>query len=181
MAAAEKQSTQEQHLERGFVDEAYRDEAFPRIATTETPEIDHLSSTSESDLPQVSISKRAGTISKAKAKRARKEHHKTASAQAAASAGLRPAQDVMHRIRHDAHLRMSDYVVGYRDRHVGIMEKAVESWSLEGVEEEEFIPFHRVVYFRRISDDHVVWDREKRIDEIFWSGVSAKTEESNGE
>ncbi|KAL9009220.1 MAG: hypothetical protein Q9173_005732 [Seirophora scorigena] len=152
---APTQSTRD-HLGHELGDDPYRDEAFPRVATTETPELEYLSSTSESDLPQVSVSKRSGPFSKAKAKRARKEHHRSASGQAAASTFLRPAHDVMHRIRHDPDLRMSDYVVGYRDRHVGIMEKAVENWSLEGVEEEEFIPLHRVVYFKEVSDDHMV-------------------------
>ncbi|KAI4176529.1 MAG: hypothetical protein LQ348_005978 [Seirophora lacunosa] len=173
---APEQSTRD-HLGHELGDESYRDEAFPRVATTETPELEYLSSTSESDLPQVSVSKRRGPFSKAKAKRLRKEHHRGPSGQAAASTSLRPAHDVMHRIRHDPDLRMSDYVVGYRDRHVGIMEKAVENWSLKGVEEEEFIPLHRVVYFKRLSDDHVIWDREKRIDEIFGSGVSAGRED----
>lgn len=155
-------------------DEPRKDEAFPRVSTTETPELDSLSSTSESDLPYVSMSKRGGTLSKARAKRHRKEQHRSGPIQPAAATSLRPAQDVMSRIRHDGDLQVSDYVVGYRDRHVGIMEKAVENWSVEGVEEEEFVPQHRVVYFKRVSDDHIVWDREKRIDEIFWSGISAE-------
>ncbi|KAL8706931.1 MAG: hypothetical protein Q9201_000091 [Fulgogasparrea decipioides] len=151
-------------------------EAFPRISTTETPELDYIS-TSESDYPQISLSKRGGsgrTMSKAKAKRARKEHQRSTSGQQASSSSLRPAQDVMNRIRHDPELKVSEYVVGYKDRHVGIMEKAVENWSVEGVEEEEFIPLHRIEYFRRTTDDHIVWHREQRIDEIFRSGVSGE-------
>lgn len=85
----------------------------------------------------------------------------------------------MNRIRHDPELRVSDYVVGYKDRHVGIMEKAVEDWSFEGVEEEEFIPMHRIEYFRRISDDHIVWHREKRTDEIFGSGLTGRSGSSD--
>ncbi|KAL8763608.1 MAG: hypothetical protein Q9184_000608 [Pyrenodesmia sp. 2 TL-2023] len=168
-----KQDVQ-QRLDLDAGNPSYNNEAFPRIPTTETPELDYLSSTSESDLPQVSISKRGGGMSKAKAKRVRKELNRSGPSQPAASTPLRPAQDVMNRIRHDEDLRVSDYIVGYRDRHVGIMEKAVENWSFEGVEEEEFIPLHRVVYFKRISDGHIVWHREIRVDEIFWSGISAE-------
>lgn len=163
-----------QNLDLETGNQSYKDEAFPRVTTTETPELDYLSSTSESDLPQISISKRGGTMSKARAKRIRKELNRSGPSQPAASTPLRPAQDVMNRIRHDEDLRVSDYVVGYRDRHVGIMEKAVENWSFDGVEEEEFIPLHRVVYFKRISDGHIVWHRENRVDEIFWSGISAE-------
>ncbi|KAI4124781.1 MAG: hypothetical protein LQ338_004640 [Usnochroma carphineum] len=159
-------------------EEPYRDEAFPRVLTTETPELEYLSSTSDSEYPQVSVSKRGRTMSKARAKRVRKELQRSGATPAAASTPLRPAHDVMNRIRHDPDLQVSDYMVGYRDRHVGILEKAVENWSFDGVEEEEFIPLHRVAYFKRISDDHVVWDREKRIDEIFGSGVSAAEEET---
>ena len=148
-------------------------DAFPRISSTETPELDYISSTSESDFPQVSLSKRVGgSTSKSKAKRTRKENQRTASSQPSSSSPLRPAQDVINRIRYDPDFRCSDYVVGYKDRHVGIMEKAVENWSFDGVEEEEFIPLHRIEYFRRISDDRVVWHREKRIDEVFSSGMS---------
>ncbi|KAI4191767.1 MAG: hypothetical protein LQ346_004619 [Caloplaca aetnensis] len=168
------QKDDQENLELGTGKQSYKNEAFPRVPTTETPELDYLSSTSESDLPQVSISKRGGSVSKAKAKRIRKEQNRSNPSEPAASTALRPAHDVMNRIRHDGDLRVSDYVVGYKDRHVGIMEKAVENWSFEGVEEEEFIPLHRVVYFKRISDGHIVWHREDRVDEIFWSGISAE-------
>ncbi|KAL9005754.1 MAG: hypothetical protein Q9188_001465 [Gyalolechia gomerana] len=159
--------------------ESHKDEAFPRVSTTETPELEYLSSTSESDLPQVSLSRRGGTMSRAKAKRTRKVNQRSVSSQQTVSTSLRPVHDVMNRIRHDSDFRASDYVVGYRDRHVGIMEKALEDWSFDGVEEEEFIPLHRIVYFKRISDDHVVWDREKRIDEIFGSGVTGEQRASD--
>ncbi|KAL8935057.1 MAG: hypothetical protein Q9216_005604 [Gyalolechia sp. 2 TL-2023] len=156
--------------------ESHKDEAFPRISTTETPDLEYLSSTSESDLPQVSLSRRGGTLSKAKAKRARKENQRSLSGQQAISTSLRPVHDVMNRIRHDVDFRVSDYVVGYKDRHIGIMERALEDWSF-GVEDEEFIPLHRVVHFKRISDDHIVWDREKRVDEIFGSGMSGEQDD----
>ncbi|KAL8722576.1 MAG: hypothetical protein Q9225_000972 [Loekoesia sp. 1 TL-2023] len=175
---ARKKSTQDK-MAVELEGESYRNEAFPRVSTTETPDLEYLSSTSESDFPQISLSKQGRTMSKAKTKRTRKENQRNASSQQVSSTSLRPVHDVMNRIRHDPDFRASDYVVGYKDRHVGIMEKAVENWSFDGVEEEEFIPLHRVVYFRRVSDDRVVWDREKRIDEIFGSGTTRETRASD--
>lgn len=154
--------------------ESYNDDAFPRVSTTETPDLEYLSSTSESDVPQVSFSKRGGTLSKAKDKKSRKEQRRSLSSQKAVSIPLRPMHDVMNRLRHDSKFNVSDYIIGYVDRHLGPMEKALEDWSVAGVEEEEFIPRHRVMYFKRISDDHIVWDREKRIDEIFGSGATGE-------
>ncbi|KAL8673334.1 MAG: hypothetical protein Q9168_002258 [Polycauliona sp. 1 TL-2023] len=145
-------------------------EAFPRVAETETPVLDSLSSESESDLIPVSLSQRGGKMSKAEAKRARRKNN-ASPAQQCAMPSLRPAQDVMNRIRHDDALQTSDHVVGYEDRHVGIMWKGVEEW-LDTIEEEDFIPMHRIKLFKRRSDDHIVWDRERRVDEIFGSGVT---------
>ncbi|KAL8772948.1 MAG: hypothetical protein Q9209_001968 [Squamulea sp. 1 TL-2023] len=147
-------------------------EAFPRVFETETPTLDSLSSESESDLIPVSLSKRGGHMSKAQLRRARKANNSSAPQPAIPS--LRPAQDIMSRIRHDPTMRISDFIVGYEDRHCGIMWKSVEEW-LDVTEEEDFIPMHRIRYFKRRSDHHVVWDREKRLDEIFGSGLSGRT------
>ncbi len=152
-----------------------KDEAFPRVSETVTPVLDYLSSESESDLILVSLSKRCG---KAKSKPTRKEKQQADySAQQSAMPSLRPAHDVMNRIRHDENLQMSDHLVGYEDRHVGIMWKGVEEW-LDTIEEEDFIPMHRIKYFKRRSDDRIVWDREKRVDEIFGSGVTGRNDPS---
>ncbi|KAL8842060.1 MAG: hypothetical protein Q9170_000663 [Blastenia crenularia] len=157
--------------------ESQKAEAFPRVSTTETPDLDYLSSTSESDYPQVSLSRRGGTMSKAKSKRIRKQNTRNASSQEP-TPYLRKDEDVINRLRHDPNFRMSDYVVGYMDRHSGMMEKALENWAFS-VEDEEFIPLHRIVYFKRIADDHIVWDREKKIDEIFGSGATGTTRASD--
>ncbi|KAL9600567.1 MAG: hypothetical protein Q9219_003113 [cf. Caloplaca sp. 3 TL-2023] len=154
--------------------ESYGDEAFPRASTTETPDLEYLSSTSESDFPQVSLSKRGGTMSRAKAKRARKEANRNSYTQQGPSKFLRPCQDIMNRLRHDAAFQVSDYMVGYLDRHTGVMEKALENWSFEGVEDEDFIPMHRVTYIRSVPNNRLVWDREMKIDEIFQSGVTGE-------
>jgi len=82
---------------------------------------------------------------------------------------LRPAEDVIKRLRWDPSLDSGDFVVGYDDRFRGPMEKAFELWKSDQTHE-EFIPQHRVLYFKRKSDGVVVWDRETRKDEIFGGG-----------
>ena len=83
---------------------------------------------------------------------------------------LRPANDILNRLRWDPNLDSSDYVVGYEDRFLGTREMALDRWKTEQTDE-EFIPQHRIVYFRRRSDGVVVWERETRKDEIFGSGA----------
>ncbi|KAL2177246.1 2'-5' RNA ligase superfamily-domain-containing protein [Thermothelomyces heterothallicus CBS 202.75] len=79
---------------------------------------------------------------------------------------FRPAIDALNRIRWDPQLDSSDYVVGYEDRFSGTQEKELSSWKSEQTDE-EFIPQHRILYFRRKSDGRVVWDRRTRLDELF--------------
>jgi uncharacterized protein (UPF0248 family) len=83
---------------------------------------------------------------------------------------LRPAADLLNRLRWDPNLDQSDYIVGYEDRFLGVRETALDHWKTEKTDE-EFIPQHRIMYFRRKSDGVVVWERETRRDEIFGSGV----------
>ncbi|OAA56673.1 Endonuclease/exonuclease/phosphatase [Niveomyces insectorum RCEF 264] len=92
-------------------------------------------------------------------------HHRPGSA-----AKLRTAQDVLQRLRWDPHRDRSDYVVGYEDRFAGAREKPLEAWKAEQTDE-EFIPQHRILYFRRRSDGAVVWDRRTRRDDVFGSGL----------
>lgn len=49
------------------------------------------------------------------------------------------------------------------------MEKALDTWKSEQTDE-EFIPQHRILYFKRKSDSTVVWERRTRIDLLFGSG-----------
>ena len=35
------------------------------------------------------------------------------------------------------------------------------------------IPQHRIVYFKRVSDGEIIWDKRKKIDLVFGSGVGA--------
>ncbi|KAK4644412.1 hypothetical protein QC761_304570 [Podospora bellae-mahoneyi] len=82
---------------------------------------------------------------------------------------LRSAIDVMNRLRWDPRMESGDFVVGYEDRFLGAQEKELDDWKTEQTDE-EFIPQHRILYFRRKSDDKVVWDRKRRIDEVFRGG-----------
>ena len=83
---------------------------------------------------------------------------------------LRPAADVLNRLRWDSNLNLADYIVGYEDRFLGAKETTLEKWKTEKTDE-EFIPQHRILYFRRKSDGQVVWDRKARVDLIFGSGI----------
>jgi uncharacterized protein (UPF0248 family) len=83
---------------------------------------------------------------------------------------LRPASDVLNRLRWDSNLDPSEYIVGYEDRFLGAKEMSLERWKTEQTDE-EFIPQHRILYFKRSSDGVVVWERRTRIDLVFGSGV----------
>ncbi|KAI2080730.1 hypothetical protein LOZ36_006416 [Ophidiomyces ophidiicola] len=85
-------------------------------------------------------------------------------------AKLRPAADILSRLRWDRNMDSSDYVVGYEDRFLGRLEILLDNWKTEQTDE-EFIPQHRIMYFRRKSDGVVVWERESKKDLIFGSGV----------
>lgn len=92
---------------------------------------------------------------------------------------FRSSADVINRIRWDPAMDSGDYVVGYEDRFLGIRERALDQWKAEQTDE-EFIPQHRIMYFKRISDDVVVWDRRSRRDGIFGSGVQDKGNTGTG-
>ncbi|MCJ1244150.1 hypothetical protein MMC30_001348 [Trapelia coarctata] len=83
---------------------------------------------------------------------------------------LRPALDILNRIRHDPNLDEDDYVIGYLDRHAGIMRMSVSLWTGGDSTAEEFIPQSRIKYFERLSDGVRIWDRETRLDRMFGSG-----------
>lgn len=82
---------------------------------------------------------------------------------------LRPAADVISRIRWDPSLDARDFLIGYEDRFLGTRETEIEKWKTEQTDL-EFIPMHRVIYFKRKSDGVLVWDREMKKDLLFGSG-----------
>ncbi|KAF8417589.1 hypothetical protein EV426DRAFT_721146 [Tirmania nivea] len=87
-------------------------------------------------------------------------------------AKLRPAHDIINRIKWDSDMDTHDYIIGYEDRFLGILQMNLEKWVGHRRDEtdEEWMPMHRVVWITRASDSKVVWHREKRIDIIFGSG-----------
>lgn len=74
----------------------------------------------------------------------------------------------------DPSLDSGDFIVGYEDRFAGAMEKALDTWKSEQTDE-EFIPQHRILYFKRRSDATIVWERRTRIDLLFGSGRGGAT------
>lgn len=122
-----------------------------------------------------SSSKRSGTNSKARAKKARKAQIQAQSSTRPTHGSLRPALDVLSRIRHDHTLQEEDFIVGYSDRHTDVKELPVTLWKGD-VTDEEFIPQHRILYFRRKADGVKVWDRAERLDLVFGSGKGASSE-----
>ncbi|CAI6339077.1 unnamed protein product [Periconia digitata] len=88
---------------------------------------------------------------------------------------LRPASDVLNRLRWDPSLDGDNYIVGYEDRFLGAREMALGKWKTEQTDM-EFIPQHRILYFKRKDesiDGEVVWERATRIDKVFGSGVGS--------
>ncbi|RDA89450.1 hypothetical protein CP532_6216 [Ophiocordyceps camponoti-leonardi (nom. inval.)] len=86
---------------------------------------------------------------------------------------FRPAPDVLNRLKWDPSLNGADhYLVGYEDRFAGVLEKSLEAWTGE-LTHDDFIPQHRILYFRRKGDGEIVWDRRSRLDLIFGSGLVA--------
>ena len=62
------------------------------------------------------------------------------------------------------------------------IEIEVSQWKGGGdVTDEEWIPEHRILYFRKKGDEagRRVWDREKRLDRLFGSGVQPEAEDRN--
>ncbi len=86
------------------------------------------------------------------------------------STKLRQASEVLSRLKHDPSFDIDEYVVGYEDRHTPQpQEKPAESWQRDTTHE-EFIPEHRIMYFKRIrkgTADEIVWDRRDKTDLIF--------------
>ncbi|KAJ6258333.1 hypothetical protein Dda_6373 [Drechslerella dactyloides] len=107
----------------------------------------------------------AGASKKKAAKKAAKDKGNAAKG---STPKLRPAHEVLHRIKWDPGYDSSSFVIGYEDRFRGVLEMPVDNWRTEA-SDEEFVPMHRVVYFREKGGE-VVWDREKRVDRVFGSG-----------
>jgi len=80
---------------------------------------------------------------------------------------MRTAADVYNRIRWDGSFRPNEFIIGYLDRFVGIVEVDFMTWedlSRESTQR-KFVPFHRVQYFKR--GEEILWDKRNRIDSVF--------------
>ena len=82
------------------------------------------------------------------------------------------AIDVLSRIQWDPAYRSEDFVIGYLERFEGIKEMPLDLWLKESTEE-DFIPQHRIKYFKKTPSEEVVWSRDDRIDKVFGSGLGS--------
>ncbi|KAL5527193.1 hypothetical protein ACEPAG_5984 [Sanghuangporus baumii] len=83
---------------------------------------------------------------------------------------LRTSSDVYNRLLWDRRYNEADYLIGYEDRFMGTKEIPLKSWSKQ-IEDENFIPFHRIVHFRCKSTGELLWDRGTKLDRVFGSSV----------
>ncbi len=121
------------------------------------------------------------TESRAKAKKSRKAQRVLDSSNTPGRS-LRPALDVLSRLRHDPIFSSEAFTIGYHDRHSPeVMELPLASWKAGEVTDEDFIPQHRILWFKSDADGKKVWDRKERYDEIFGSGLvpASGTEEGD--
>jgi len=124
-----------------------------------------------SGLEDLDISGDAATKKKSKKQlRKEKENKQEEAYKLETGKKFRTAADVINRIRWDPEIESSEFLVGYEDRFVGAREKALDAWKSEQTDE-EFIPQHRILYFKRKNDGEVLWERRTRKDEIFGSGL----------
>lgn len=91
---------------------------------------------------------------------------------------MKTASDVISRIQWDEELSPKDFIVGYLDRFIGIVEKCFTDLSWEDLASVDHfvdlaIPRHRIQYFKYLGE--IVWDKRERIDKVFGSTGSKET------
>ena len=90
---------------------------------------------------------------------------------------MKTAEEVIKRIQWDSALPAEDFIVGYLDRFIGVVEKQFSAFSWEDIASVDYdelaIPQHRIQYFKFKRE--VVWDKNKRLDNFFGSTGSKKT------
>ncbi|XP_072167718.1 leukocyte receptor cluster member 9-like [Diadema setosum] len=90
---------------------------------------------------------------------------------------MKTASDVISRIQWDKQLNPEHFVVGYLDRFIGVVEQPFSMFSWEDIASVDYhtlaIPRHRIQYFK--YKDEVVWDKTKRLDNVFGSLGSSIT------
>lgn len=86
---------------------------------------------------------------------------------------MRTADDVISRVLWDPSVDASDFVVGYVDRFLGVLERPFNdfNWDTDPCDcdysAELALPRHRIQYFTYRG--HRVWDRHTRTDRVFGS------------
>lgn len=86
---------------------------------------------------------------------------------------MRTADDVISRILWDASVDSSEFVVGYVDRFLGVLERPFNDFNWDtnpcdcDYSTELALPRHRIQYFTYRG--HRVWDRHSRTDRVFGS------------
>ena len=104
-------------------------------------------------------------------------HHTVTSGTTSKKKPMKTASDVISRIQWDEKLNESNFVLGYLDRFVGIVEKPFIEFSWEDIASVDYntlsIPQHRIQYFKYC--DEIVWDKRSRIDRVFGSTGSGET------
>lgn len=84
---------------------------------------------------------------------------------------MKTAMDVVSRILWDQSLCRDDFVIGYLDRILGVVEKDFDAFSWEDIASVDYntlaIPKHRIQYFKYRGQ--VVWDKRVRLDDVFGS------------
>ena len=92
-------------------------------------------------------------------------------------ASMKTAEEVVARIQWDGGLSTDCFIIGYLDRFLGVLEKNFTWFSWEDLASVDYdtlaIPKHRIQYFK--YKDVVVWDKTKRLDNVFGSTGSGKT------
>lgn len=140
---------------------------WPRAAVKDD---DPRGSKQTNDSDQASLTKKpkSKTPAKSPAKSPSKAQEALNDSDSSKGAKLRPASEILSRLRHDREYSIDDCVVGYKDRHMNkLQEKPAVDWITETTHE-EFIPQHRIEYIRRTGE--IIWDKGARVDKVFGSG-----------
>ena len=107
----------------------------------------------------------------------RKQGQSETSSSIEPSRKLEPASKVLSRLEYDATYDIDEFKVGYLDRFKNeVQEKAAAGWKKDKTHE-EFIPEHRIEYFKRYSrtgKPEIVWEKKTKVDKVFWSGNSVR-------
>lgn len=90
---------------------------------------------------------------------------------------MKTALDVIKRLQWDESVNKEDFIVGYIDRIVGLVEKCFTAFTWEDLASVDnfalAIPQHRIQYFKYKSVK--VWDKNERLDNVFGSAGNSMT------